>query len=189
VLFHLFRYRFETPKQTDIFWVSRNKSKTQPKQILFRFVSVRNEFFLFISRTLYLKGVVPPGHRRRSRTAHQPVVTRRGHLQQQHQVFHRINNMDKTVDCITVIPNCRLLTIREKIQEARQETVFFKQRDFLLYSTLLHLPPLTFHCVGGCWDRPPGLLRVRNRQSDALTTRVHPQSARSHPQSAKFPLQ
>ncbi len=27
--------------------------------------------------------------------------------------------------------------------------------DFLkvLYSTLLHLPPLRFHCVGGCWDR------------------------------------
>jgi hypothetical protein len=23
----------------------------------------------------------------------------------------------------------------------------------ILYSTLLHLPPLRFHCVGGCWDR------------------------------------
>jgi hypothetical protein len=23
----------------------------------------------------------------------------------------------------------------------------------LLYLTLLHLPPLRFHCVGGCWDR------------------------------------
>jgi hypothetical protein len=23
----------------------------------------------------------------------------------------------------------------------------------VLYSTLLHLPPLRFHCVGGCWDR------------------------------------
>jgi hypothetical protein len=23
----------------------------------------------------------------------------------------------------------------------------------LLYSTLLHLPPLRLHCVGGCWDR------------------------------------
>jgi hypothetical protein len=22
-----------------------------------------------------------------------------------------------------------------------------------LSSTLLHLPPLRFHCVGGCWDR------------------------------------
>ncbi len=27
---------------------------------------------------------------------------------------------------------------------------FFK---YVLYSTLLHLPPLRFHCVGGCWDR------------------------------------
>jgi hypothetical protein len=24
---------------------------------------------------------------------------------------------------------------------------------YVLYSTLLHLPPLRFHCVGGCWDR------------------------------------
>ncbi len=24
---------------------------------------------------------------------------------------------------------------------------------FVLYSTLLRLPPLRFHCVGGCWDR------------------------------------
>jgi hypothetical protein len=24
---------------------------------------------------------------------------------------------------------------------------------FVLYSTLLHLPPLKFHCVVGCWDR------------------------------------
>jgi len=24
---------------------------------------------------------------------------------------------------------------------------------FVLYSTLLYLPPLRFHCVGGCWDR------------------------------------
>jgi hypothetical protein len=33
---------------------------------------------------------------------------------------------------------------------------FNKQRDlrnFLWYFILLHLPPLRFHCVGGCWDR------------------------------------
>ncbi len=24
---------------------------------------------------------------------------------------------------------------------------------YVLYSTLLHLLPLRFHCVGGCWDR------------------------------------
>jgi len=28
-------------------------------------------------------------------------------------------------------------------------TIFF----FVLYSTLLHLPPLRFHCADGCWDR------------------------------------
>ncbi len=40
---------------------------------------------------------------------------------------------------------------------------------FVLYSALLHLPPLRFHCAGGCWDR------TKNRwhwQSDALTTRL-----------------
>ncbi len=31
----------------------------------------------------------------------------------------------------------------------RGNTIFF----FLLYSILLHMPPLGFHCVGGCWDR------------------------------------
>jgi hypothetical protein len=25
------------------------------------------------------------------------------------------------------------------------------QHCYVLYSTLLHLPPLRFHCVGGCW--------------------------------------
>ncbi len=25
--------------------------------------------------------------------------------------------------------------------------------SFVLYSTLLHLPPLRFHCADGCWDR------------------------------------
>ncbi len=24
---------------------------------------------------------------------------------------------------------------------------------YVLYSALLHLPALRFHCVGGCWDR------------------------------------
>ncbi len=24
---------------------------------------------------------------------------------------------------------------------------------YVLYSTLLHLPPLRFHCVRGCWNR------------------------------------
>jgi hypothetical protein len=24
---------------------------------------------------------------------------------------------------------------------------------YVRYTTLLHVPPLRFHCVGGCWDR------------------------------------
>ncbi len=48
----------------------------------------------------------------------------------------------------------------------------------VLYSTLLHLPPLRFHCIGGCWDRNQdscvfGIVRRSNH------------SVRSHP-SAKL---
>ncbi len=43
---------------------------------------------------------------------------------------------------------------------------------YILYSTLLHLPPLRFHYADGCWDRTRGPLQVVNWQSDALTTRL-----------------
>ncbi len=36
---------------------------------------------------------------------------------------------------------------------------------YVLYSTLLHLSPLRFHCVGGCWDRnqhPPNYTPPEN---------------------------
>ncbi len=42
---------------------------------------------------------------------------------------------------------------------------------YYFYSTLLHLPPLRFHCVWGCWDRTHDL-RLRHWLSDALTTRL-----------------
>ncbi len=66
-------------------------------------------------------------------------------------------------------------------------------RDFLLfkvlYSTLLHLSP-----QDSILRLNPGLLRLRHRLSDPLTTRLeliynsarsHPISARSHPHSAR----
>jgi hypothetical protein len=31
--------------------------------------------------------------------------------------------------------------------------IFLGDFYFVLYSTLLHLPPLRFHCADGCWDR------------------------------------
>jgi hypothetical protein len=52
---------------------------------------------------------------------------------------------------------CVLCVVCVHIQPFR---IFAKQQVFLYYiyvniqySTLLHLPPLIFHCVGGCWDR------------------------------------
>jgi hypothetical protein len=47
-LFRLFRYRFETPKQTEkMFFGFTKQTETNAKQILFRFVSVRTENFFF----------------------------------------------------------------------------------------------------------------------------------------------
>jgi hypothetical protein len=51
-----------------------------------------------------------------------------------------------------------------------------------LYSTLLHLPPLRFHCARGCWTArtvATSALAVRRTNH---TARSHPQTARSHPQ-------
>ncbi len=55
-------------------------------------------------------------------------------------------------------PVPRLLYFCTARQE-RPDRDFFKVDFFgfflfyVRYTTLLHLPPLRFHCVGGCWDR------------------------------------
>ncbi len=69
------------------------------------------------------------------------------------------------------------------------------KKGFLKYfnSILRHLPPLRFHCDGGCWDWKQTLetfaLAVRrSNQSTAShphSVRSHPHSARSHPHSAR----
>ncbi len=46
---------------------------------------------------------------------------------------------------------------------------------YVRYSTLLHLPPLRFHCVGGCWDR------TRTVATTALAVGRSNHSAKSHP--------
>jgi hypothetical protein len=50
-LFRLFRYRFETQKQIEIFLLGFMKqTETKAKQILFRFVSVRTEIYFCLFR-------------------------------------------------------------------------------------------------------------------------------------------
>jgi hypothetical protein len=53
-----------------------------------------------------------------------------------------------------------------------------------LYSALLYMPLLRFHCVGGCWDRTQAVATL------ALAVRISNHSAGSHPHSSKtHPLQ
>jgi hypothetical protein len=56
-------------------------------------------------------------------------------------------------------------TSREKREWQRGRYWIF----YVRYSTLLHLPHLRFHCVGGCLHRNPGLLRPWHWKPDALT--------------------
>ena len=69
---------------------------------------------------------------------------------------------------------------------------------YILYSTLLYLPPLRFHCVGGCWDEAQDCgdfgsgtwaVTVRHSNQSAIdlikhSARSHPHPAKSHPHSA-----
>jgi hypothetical protein len=48
------------------------------------------------------------------------------------------------------------------------------------YSTLLRLPPLRFHCVGGCWYRTQDSCDY-GIDCQTHLVRSHPRSARSHP--------
>ncbi len=42
-----------------------------------------------------------------------------------------------------------------------------------LFNTMLHLPPLRFHCVGGCWDRTQESCNLDiGCHADTLTTRL-----------------
>jgi hypothetical protein len=62
--------------------------------------------------------------------------------------------------------------------------VFF-HIQYVLCSTLLHLPPLRFHCVAGSWDgtRDCCNFGIGSQRSNHLA-RSHPQPARSHTRSA-----
>jgi hypothetical protein len=66
-----------------------------------------------------------------------------------------------------VIANsCRVRTSAHLIGE-------FFEFFYVLYSALLHLPPLRFHCVGGNWDRTQNCGDFGHWLSKALTTRLN----------------
>jgi hypothetical protein len=54
---------------------------------------------------------------------------------------------------------------------------------FIRYSTLIHLPPLRFHCVGGCWDRTQD-----SCDYGIGCQTLYNHSARSHPFSMPYLL-
>ncbi len=53
--------------------------------------------------------------------------------------------------------------------------LYYKVEFFLLlYSTVHHLPPLRFHCVGGCWDWTQDCCDFGRWLSDTLVARTQP---------------
>ncbi len=87
--------------------------------------------------------------------------------------------------------------VRLDHQQQYQRDIFWIFSSYVLYSTLLHLPPLRFYCVGGYWDRTQdcfdfGIDSQQTPKSQGLisstfrldlihcSARSHPQSARSH---------
>ncbi len=61
------------------------------------------------------------------------------------------SKMSRCPGCTAPRSSCPL---RKKHHVTHKKTGGFFWNFFLyvLYSTLLHVPPLRFHCVGGCWD-------------------------------------
>ncbi len=53
---------------------------------------------------------------------------------------------------------------------------FFGFFSYVLYSTLLHLPPLRFHCVGGCWNQTQDCcdFGIDSQKLYNLSDRSHP---------------
>jgi hypothetical protein len=75
------------------------------------------------------------------------------------------------------LASCELFyTSRLLVERTTSYTEHIKQEGFfyyVLYSTLLYLPPLRFHCVGGWWDRTQDSCDFGFGCQDALATRLH----------------
>ncbi len=88
----------------------------------------------------------------------------------------RLCTIDSIVKKIELYPSLSMWA-----QWYRNSIFIFVKGDFFYfyvrYSTLLHLPPLRFHCVEECWDG------TQDRWTLELTARRSNHSARSHPLS------
>jgi hypothetical protein len=76
-----------------------------------------------------------------------------------------------------VSPNEKSRLMRRRVPDrwVLRHFLYFILHFSLLYSTLLHLPPFRFHCVGGCWDL------TQDSCDLGLAVRHFNHSARSHP--------
>jgi hypothetical protein len=51
------------------------------------------------------------------------------------------------------IRTVRIFMFLGRVRKLKEDFVGFFLSMYDTYSTLLHLPPLRFRCIGGCWDR------------------------------------
>ncbi len=83
------------------------------------------------------------------------------------RILLRLYLLQKSLLCSVVMRSHKL----HRPQSKTSQSTNIKGGYFsVLLSTLFHLPPLRYHCVGGCCDL--GQLRLQHWLSDALTTRL-----------------
>ncbi len=98
-----------------------------------------------------------------------------------HQLSHNNKDLFNTSHLWPLLGHPQQMTLEKVCAKANRGFIFY---FYVLFSTMHHLPPIRFHCFGGCWDRNPGLLRLWYCYSQTLwplgIDHIH-NSARSHP--------
>ena len=64
-------------------------------------------------------------------------------------IFDTLHGIRGEINLIIKVPNVDIFVLILILKGRFLLVLIF----LLLYSTLLHLPPLRFHCVGECWDQ------------------------------------